>query len=81
MPIVQEVDCGDGHWEVAEGFNEYFQKQFVGNEALYLRWKEVFDVLEIGNAKDVGPDLPLEQKVLLITKSEDLVKLCSQDFF
>ncbi|GMH46966.1 hypothetical protein TrLO_g2559 [Triparma laevis f. longispina] len=23
-----------------EGFNEYFQKLFVGNEASYLRWKE-----------------------------------------
>ena len=28
-------------------FNEYFQKQFNGNEATFLRWKEVFDVLEI----------------------------------
>ncbi|GMH84057.1 hypothetical protein TL16_g09802 [Triparma laevis f. inornata] len=70
-----------------EGFNEYFQKQFNGNEEAYLRWKEVFDVLEIGNARDVGPDLPLEQQVLMITKSEDLVKLrvlaklCSIDFF
>ncbi|GMH72204.1 hypothetical protein TL16_g05857 [Triparma laevis f. inornata] len=70
-----------------EGFNEYFQKQFNGNEEAYLRWKEVFDVLEIGNARDVGPDLPPEQQVLLITKSEDLVKLralvklCSKEFF
>ena len=95
-----------------EGFNEYFQKQFNGNEEAYLRWKEVrsydpspwqssllvnnslslrssqvFDVLETGNARDVGPDLPLEQQVLMITKSEDLVKLrvlaklCSIDFF
>ena len=30
-----------------KGFNEYFQKQFNGNEGPYLRWKEVFDVLEI----------------------------------
>ncbi|GMH70043.1 hypothetical protein TrLO_g14466 [Triparma laevis f. longispina] len=29
------------------GFIEYFQKQFNGNEATFLRWKEVFDVLEI----------------------------------
>ncbi|GMH80893.1 hypothetical protein TL16_g08738 [Triparma laevis f. inornata] len=36
-----------------EGFNEYFQKQFNGNEEAYLRWKEV----------------------LMITRSEDLVKL------
>ncbi|GMH77950.1 hypothetical protein TL16_g07597 [Triparma laevis f. inornata] len=70
-----------------EGFDAYFQKLFVGNEASYLRWKEVFDVLEIGNAIDVGPDLPLEQQELLITKSEDLVKLralaklCSKEFF
>ncbi|GMH60419.1 hypothetical protein TL16_g03045 [Triparma laevis f. inornata] len=70
-----------------EGFNEYFRKQFNGNEEPYLRWKEVFDVLEIGNARDVGPDLPLEQQLLTITKSEDLVKLralaklCSPDFF
>ncbi|GMH70193.1 hypothetical protein TL16_g05346 [Triparma laevis f. inornata] len=70
-----------------EGFNKYFRKHFNGNEEAYLRWKEVFDVLEIGNARDVGPDLPLEQQVPLITKSEDLVKprelakLCSLDFF
>ena len=24
-----------------DGFNDYFQKLFVGNEASYLRWKEV----------------------------------------
>ncbi|GMH47514.1 hypothetical protein TL16_g00078 [Triparma laevis f. inornata] len=70
-----------------EGFNDYFKTLFVGNEASYLRWKEFFDVLEIGNSKDVGPDLPLEQQVLMITKSEDLVKLrvlsklCSKEFF
>ncbi|GMH78149.1 hypothetical protein TL16_g07690 [Triparma laevis f. inornata] len=52
-----------------------------------LRGKEVFDVLDIGNARDVGPDLPLERQVLVITKSEDLVKLralaklCSKGFF
>ncbi|GMH81925.1 hypothetical protein TL16_g09091 [Triparma laevis f. inornata] len=70
-----------------EGFNEYFRKQFNGNEEAYLRWREVFDVLEFGNARDVGPDLPLEQQVLKITKSKDLeklralAKLCSKDFF
>ncbi|GMH63948.1 hypothetical protein TL16_g03847 [Triparma laevis f. inornata] len=70
-----------------EGFNEYFRKQFNWNETSYLRWKEVFDVLKIGNAKEVGSDLPLEQQVLMITKSEDLVKLkalttlCSLEFF
>ncbi|GMH88594.1 hypothetical protein TL16_g11198 [Triparma laevis f. inornata] len=30
-----------------EGFNEYFRNQYNGNEEPYLRWKEVFDVLEI----------------------------------
>ncbi|GMH55480.1 hypothetical protein TrLO_g4760 [Triparma laevis f. longispina] len=70
-----------------EGFNEYFQKQFNGIEASYLRSKEVLDVLEIENTRDVGPDLPLERQVLTITKSEDLVKLraltklCSREFF
>ncbi|GMH52697.1 hypothetical protein TL16_g01289 [Triparma laevis f. inornata] len=70
-----------------EGFNEYFHKLFVGNEATFLRWKEVFDVLEIGNARDVGPDLPLERQVLMITNLEDMVKLralaklCSIEFF
>ncbi|GMH53567.1 hypothetical protein TL16_g01479 [Triparma laevis f. inornata] len=70
-----------------EGFNEYFRKQFNGNKEAYMRWKEVFDVLEIGNARDVGPDLPLQQQVLMITKLEDLVKLralaklCSKEFF
>ncbi|GMH85190.1 hypothetical protein TL16_g10152 [Triparma laevis f. inornata] len=68
-----------------DGFNEYFQKVFVGIEASYLRWKEVFDVLEIGSTSEVGPDLPLEQQVLMITESEDmaklraLAKLCSPD--
>ena len=44
-------------------------------------------MLEIGNARDVGPDLPLEQQALMITKSDDLVrlralaKLCSKEFF
>jgi len=43
--------------------------------------------LEFGNARDVGPDLPLERQVLMITKSEDMVKLralaelCSWDLF
>ncbi|GMI03145.1 hypothetical protein TrLO_g2503 [Triparma laevis f. longispina] len=70
-----------------EGFNEYFRNQFNGNDATYLRRKEVFDVLEIGNVRDVGPDLPLERQVLMITKSEDLVKLralaklCSREVF
>ncbi|GMH58836.1 hypothetical protein TL16_g02698 [Triparma laevis f. inornata] len=72
---------------IGEGFNEYFRKQFNGNEEAYLRWREVFDVLEFGNSRDVGPDLPLEQQVLKITKSENLLKLralaklCSNDFF
>lgn len=35
---------------------------FNGNEASYLRWKDVFDVLKIGNARDVCPDISLEQQ-------------------
>ncbi|GMH58411.1 hypothetical protein TrLO_g7381 [Triparma laevis f. longispina] len=34
-----------------DGFNEYFQKQFNGNEEPFLRWKEVFDVLDIVEEK------------------------------
>ena len=34
------------------GFNEYFRKQFNGNEEVYLRWKEVFDVLEIEGRRE-----------------------------
>ena len=30
-------------------------------------------MLEIGNARIIGPDLPLEQQGLMITKSEELV--------
>ncbi|GMH82904.1 hypothetical protein TL16_g09421 [Triparma laevis f. inornata] len=31
-----------------DGFNEYFQKHFYGNEATFLRWKEVFNVQIVG---------------------------------
>ncbi|GMH64662.1 hypothetical protein TrLO_g9077 [Triparma laevis f. longispina] len=69
--------------------NEYFQKQFNGNEAIFLRWKEVFDMLEIEGGKGIYYTVrdSLEQQVLRITRSEDLVKrralakLCSPDFF
>ncbi|GMI11019.1 hypothetical protein TrVE_jg3301 [Triparma verrucosa] len=44
-----------------EGFNEYFQDLFVGNEASYLRWKEVFDVLEIVGVGAEGGGESLEQ--------------------
>ncbi|GMH75768.1 hypothetical protein TrLO_g2659 [Triparma laevis f. longispina] len=72
-----------------DGFNEYFRKQFNGNEATYLRWKEVFDVLEIEGGKGIYYTVreSLEQQVLRITRSQDLVKLralaklCSQEFF
>jgi len=37
-----------------EGFNEYFLKQFNGNKEPYLRWKEVFDVLEIDAEFDLN---------------------------
>ncbi|GMH83752.1 hypothetical protein TL16_g09705 [Triparma laevis f. inornata] len=71
-----------------EGFNEYFQKQFNGNEATSLR-KEVFDVLEIEGEKGIYYTVreSTEQQVLAITRSENLVnlralaKLCSRDFF
>ncbi|GMI18232.1 hypothetical protein TrLO_g7040 [Triparma laevis f. longispina] len=70
-------------------FNEYFQKQFNGNEEPYLRWKEVFDVLEIVGERGIHHTVreSLEQQVLTITRSEDLVKLralaklCSKEFF
>ena len=67
-----------------DGFNEFFRKQFNGNKATYLRWKEVFDVLGIG-AKGGGGSI--ETQVLGITSLEDLVKfralakLCNQEFF
>ncbi|GMH76634.1 hypothetical protein TL16_g07150 [Triparma laevis f. inornata] len=72
-----------------EGFNEYFQTLFNGNEATYLRWKEVFDVLEIVGQVGCHHNVRvhLETKVLTITRSEDLVKLralaklCSEEFF
>jgi tetratricopeptide (TPR) repeat protein len=70
-----------------EGFNEYFQDLFVGNEASYLKWKEVFDVLEIVGVGEEGGGESLEQQVLKITGSEDmeklraLEKLCSPEFF
>ncbi|GMH81991.1 hypothetical protein TL16_g09111 [Triparma laevis f. inornata] len=71
------------------GFNEYFQKQFNGNEATFLKWKEVFDVLEIVGGRGIHCTVreSMEQQVLRITRSEDLVKLgalaklCSRDFF
>jgi len=72
-----------------DGFNEYFRKQFNENESTFLRWKEVFDVLEIvgGRRNHCTVRESMEQQVLSITRSEDLVKpmalakLCSQDFF
>ena len=59
----------------------------MGNEASYLRWKEVFDVLELVGVGAEGGGESLEQQVLKITGSEDmeklraLAKLCSQEFF
>ncbi|GMH85628.1 hypothetical protein TL16_g10292 [Triparma laevis f. inornata] len=67
-----------------EGFNDYFRDSFNGNEATWKRWKEVFDVLGVGEKGGVGS---IEAQVLGITNSEDLVKpralavLCSKDFF
>jgi len=72
-----------------EGFNEYFRKQFNGNEEPYLRWKEEFDVLEIVGGRGVHHNVRvhLETQGLSFTRSEDLVKLrvlsklCSREFF
>ncbi|GMH79692.1 hypothetical protein TL16_g08226 [Triparma laevis f. inornata] len=72
-----------------KSFHKYFQKLFVGNEEPYLRWKEVFDVLEIvgGMGCHHNVRVYLETQVLSITRSEGLVKLralvklCSRDFF
>ncbi|GMH89484.1 hypothetical protein TL16_g11470 [Triparma laevis f. inornata] len=72
-----------------DGFNEYLQKHFNGNEATFLQWKEVFDVLEIEGGKGIYYTVreSLEQQVLRITRSEDLAKLralaklCRMDFF
>ncbi|GMH57830.1 hypothetical protein TL16_g02476 [Triparma laevis f. inornata] len=72
-----------------DGFNEYFRKQFNGNEATFQKWKEVFDVLEIvgGRGNHCTVRESIEQQVLSITRSEDLLKLralgelCSQEFF
>ncbi|GMH64799.1 hypothetical protein TL16_g04046 [Triparma laevis f. inornata] len=60
-----------------DGFNEYFQKQFNRNEEPYLRWKEVFDVLEIVWGRGCHCTLrePMEQQVLKIMGSKDVVKL------
>ncbi|GMI13465.1 hypothetical protein TrLO_g4200 [Triparma laevis f. longispina] len=74
---------------IGECFNEYFRKQFHGNEEPFLKWKEVFDVLETvrGRGCNQNVRVHLETQVLSITKSEDLVKLrtlaklCSNDFF
>ncbi|GMH52638.1 hypothetical protein TL16_g01274 [Triparma laevis f. inornata] len=72
-----------------DGFNEYFQKQFNGNEATFLRRKEVFDVLKIVGGRGCHCTVreSMEQQVLEITRSDDLVKLralaklCSPEFF
>ena len=72
-----------------EGFNKYFRNQFNGNEATFLKWKEVFDVLEIvgGMGCHHNVRVYLETQVLTITRLEDLVKLralaklCSKEFF
>ena len=45
-----------------DGFNEFFRKQFNGNKATYLRWKEVFDVLEIEEEKKVQGQKKKQQR-------------------
>ncbi|GMI00477.1 hypothetical protein TrLO_g11384 [Triparma laevis f. longispina] len=67
----------------------YFRNKFNRNEETYLRWKEVFDVLDIvgGMGCHNNVRVNLETQVLTITGSEDLVKLralaklCSVEFF
>ncbi|GMH91056.1 hypothetical protein TL16_g11946 [Triparma laevis f. inornata] len=67
-----------------EGFHDYFRDSFDGNEATYLRWKEVFDLLGIEGG---GGEESIETQVFRVTNSEDLVKLralaeqCSKEFF
>ncbi|GMH70457.1 hypothetical protein TrST_g3903 [Triparma strigata] len=63
------------HFAAEEGFSDYFQKLFAGNEETYLKWKEEFDRLEIGTGENGVESISLEQQVLRITRSEDLVKL------
>ncbi|GMH75749.1 hypothetical protein TL16_g06860 [Triparma laevis f. inornata] len=71
-----------------DGFDEYFRNQFNGNEAIFPEWEEAFDVLEIvvGRGNYCTVREYMEQPVLTITRSEDLVKLrelaklCSKDF-
>ncbi|GMH99679.1 hypothetical protein TrLO_g1740 [Triparma laevis f. longispina] len=48
-----------------DGFNEYFQKQFNGNEATYLGWKEVLTITRLED----------------LVKLKALAKLCSEKFF
>ena len=55
-----------------EGFNAYFRNMFNGNEASYLRWKEVFGLSGIG-AKGGGGSI--ETQVLGVMDSEDFLKL------
>ena len=72
------------HLAKGEGFSWYFHDLFNGNEASYLRWKEVFNVLGIVGVREGRGSL--EALVLAITESEDLVKLralaklCSREF-
>ncbi|GMH80868.1 hypothetical protein TL16_g08730 [Triparma laevis f. inornata] len=72
-----------------DGFNEYFQTMCTGNKVTFLRWKAVFDVLEIVGGNGIYHTVreSMEQQVLTITKSENLVKLkalaklCGREFF
>ncbi|GMH75778.1 hypothetical protein TrST_g3080 [Triparma strigata] len=73
-----------------EGFSEYFQDLFTGNEESYLRWKVVFDMLNLVKADNENPSTPvdsLEMQVVKLMKGRDLVKLralatlCSNAYF
>ncbi|GMH77879.1 hypothetical protein TL16_g07568 [Triparma laevis f. inornata] len=38
-----------------EGLNEYFQKQFNGNEVTYMRWKEVLSSSRLLGGREPTP--------------------------
>lgn len=71
-----------------EGFNEYFQQMFDGNEKAYERWQSTFDRLGIlKEIKDEGSGVEMETQVFIILNSNDMAKLraveqiCHQDYF
>ena len=56
-----------------DGFNEYFRKEFKGNEATYLQWKEVRnceDEAQRGarEEEDDDGDVPVPLPLLLLAR-------------